>query len=313
MKYIINFLLLACCSSSFALSLDQCGRVIAHENGIFDFPPPKYCPNLETCPQQFDAILKYNERKPINKQIHFTKISIRTLNDGSWVVAHEQIQYVKMPSVLAKNIHLLPGAIKVIEDTKEMPYQIEKGFKIVSVDLSKIDSAQFDFYRKYNIGVYRLSEYVSHDRKAELCYMLYFKTSPNENIIKEIDGLAINQRTILETNDNEEAAWIHNHQGSTSDGIWFAGRVSTPSNLDALLENAKSYTKMWAIEVNNNSNTEKLVKKINTTTSYVTEVDSMGYDKLKELFKSYCKVPLKEVGSKLTMTSRPADCLENRI
>lgn len=139
--------------------------------------------------------------------------------------------------------------------------------------------------------------------------MLYFKTDPNQNIINEIDRLGINNRTVLESRGNDDADWVHNHQGQKS-GIFFTGRVGSPGELDDLLKIAPTYgNKMWAIEVDKNDDTVQIVKTVNAT-QYISHVDSMLYDLLKESLITACDKPLLDVGSNTTMTSRPMDCLD---
>ncbi|WP_201258185.1 hypothetical protein, partial [Piscirickettsia litoralis] len=72
-------------------NLSQCGRVIAHENGWVNFDPAKICHGLNTCPAQLGKMEEYNSEHPTN-QLHFVKMSLRTLNDGSWVISHNAVQ-----------------------------------------------------------------------------------------------------------------------------------------------------------------------------------------------------------------------------
>jgi hypothetical protein len=326
-------------------ALGDAGRVLAHEDGPFNFIPFKYCQRINPCPAQLRAMLAENEQRPLAQQIHFVKISIRTLNDGTWVVAHDQVQYIVTSTSAASRaeeigagvqlLHELPAGKKLfsfeqdgkthygVTDGRSVEYfrrnhaaaevkSIPRDKNIISVDLSAIDSSQLaDLEKTYGdlVDVYRLEDFTKNGLAPNFSYMLYFKTDPNQNIINEIDRLGINNRTVLESRSNDDADWVHNHQGQKS-GIFFTGRVGSPGELDDLLKIAPTYgNKMWAIEVDKNDDTVQIVKTVNAT-QYISHVDSMLYDLLKESLITACDKPLLDVGSNTTMTSRPMDCLD---
>lgn len=333
--------------SAHPTSLGQAGRVIAHEDGPFNFIPFIYCRRLNPCPNQLTAMIESNRQQPLERQIHFVKLSIRTLSDGTWVVAHDQVQYILTSQSDASRAAKLGRGIQIlrrlptgkqlylmhrdsadeyavddrrppiasssqqsnaIESSQELPR--DKG--IVAVDLSTIDSNQLTALQgTYGdlLDVYRLEDFVKKDPSQDLNYMLYFKTDPNQNIIDEIDRLGLNDRAVLESRSNDDATWVHDHQGGKS-GVFFTGRVGAADELAALLKTAPEYgNKLWAIEVDANSDTPALVKRVNAT-QYVSHVDSMSFDLLKEALFTACATPLATLQSTTTMTSRPTDCLD---
>lgn len=110
--------------------LGTAGRVIAHENGVFNFVPLLICHGQTTCPQQLAAMRKDNNDKPLSQQLHFVKMSIQTLADGNWVVAHDQTQII-LDAISAQNLSALklgpgvsvqtqiPAGKKLIKFTRE--------------------------------------------------------------------------------------------------------------------------------------------------------------------------------------------------
>lgn len=294
--FVLAFIMV--CGNACAITLPECGRVIINQNDNYDFPKKTICKHHEICPKQFDAILKYNEQKPLAKQLHFTKLHIRALKDKTWVVAHDQYQSVTLKDPLDRNnIKIIPNVIDYVDS------------KHIRVNLNEIDAATLAFYQKRNIGVYTLSDYIAHDPQGQLCYMLEFRTNPNEDIISEIDSLGINTRTLLEANDAKMTAWFSQHQGKA--GIWFAGYVSTLTELDVLLEEAKNYQHMWAITVHPRTGFYyRIIDKINLETPYISEID---YSSSLELLGTLCHKALIILDSKLTQTNRPMQCVKYAI
>jgi hypothetical protein len=322
----------------------EAGRVIAHEDGPFNFFPLTLCHGQNTCPQQLVAMRRSNQGKPLSQQLHFIKVSIRTLQDGSWVVAHDDTQYLipfsdRAPGVVPPGATLLehlPAGKKLLAlpragarpdylvydptparqaaiaagKLKTLP-RLPRAQKILAVTLSAITSAQFDQYKaRYGdrFDVYRLRDYVAADAQGEFNYMLYFKTDPNPAIVDEIDALGINPRTVLESRSNRDAQWVHEHQG-TRGGIFFTGRVDSSPALAELLAQAPAYgPQLWAIEVEYNAETAELVRQVNAT-RYVSHVDAMPYAQ-QEVFATGCRKTLVDIDSAMTMTSRPLDCLK---
>jgi len=329
------------------LTLGQAGRVIAHEDGPFNFFPFTYCERNNPCPAQLSAMIDENKTRPLSQQIHFVKISIRTLKDGSWVVAHDQVQLILSSSSqaqkaarIAKGARVLdsppPGkALFSFQQNGNVKYGIAdsnsfkqlqrsgrvsiapasslpRDKKIVPIDLSTIDSSEFTQLQSLYgalLDVYRLKDFVTTDLAPNFAYMLYLKTDPNEQIIDDIDRLNINNRVVIESRSNDDAAWLHDHQGAKT-GIFFTGRIDTSDDLDLLLSLGPQYgSKLWAIEVDYNNDTPALVKAVNMT-KYISHVDSMSYDLLKEALATACEKPLVQLDSSTTMTSRPMDCLD---
>lgn len=288
--FVLAFIMV--CGNACAITLPECGRVIINQNDTFDFPKKTICKHREICPKQFDAILKYNEQKPLAKQLHFTKLHIRALKDKTWVVAHNQYQYVTLKDPLdINNIKIIPDVIDYVDS------------KHIRVNLNEIDAATLAFYQKRDIGVYQLSDFIAHDPQGQLCYMLKFRTTPNENIISEIDSLGINTRTLLEANDTKMTTWFGQHQGKA--GIWFAGYVSSYKELNVLLDEAKNYQHLWAIIVTGRSIIDGTTYKINHETLYLSEMD---YSSSLEWHHSLCYNALFVFGTKLVETNRPIYC-----
>ncbi|WP_028533955.1 hypothetical protein [Paludibacterium yongneupense] len=326
----------------------EAGRVIAHEDGPFDFFPLLLCHGQNTCPQQLVKMRESNMDKPLSQQLHFVKVSIRTLSDGSWVVAHDDTQYIVPFLSSAHKRHSAPPGATVLSRlpaNKKIlaltgpggrreyivydgsPAQkagiaaagrrlrplshLPRSQQIVAVTLSTIDSAQFDRYKaqyQEKFDVYRLKDYVAADGDGAFNFMLYFKTDPNPAIVDEIDALGINRRTILESRGNRDAQWVHEHQGSKG-GIFFTGRVDSPTALSQLLAQAADYGRqMWAIEVEHNAYTAEVVARVNAT-PYISEVDAMPYAQ-QEVFATGCRKTLVGLDSAITMTSRPLGCLK---
>jgi glycerophosphoryl diester phosphodiesterase len=273
-------------SSAADIPLISCGKIIAHENGLFDFNPAKVCnPGLglnHNCPNQITAMLNYNKSQgeDPNKTIRFTKMSLRTLKDGSWVVSHDD------------NVTFT-----------------DKSGKQITVALSLIDSNQFNQYREdLKFPVFRLEDYVSKDTTGALCFMLNTKTPPNSQLLSEMIADGISSRSMIEVSDNDQARWINAQVIGTP--IYFSTRVSTQQELDQVLSDVAQYgyKNMYFIEVDPNNETAQLVNAIKTK-GYLTELDSMTYDKLKEWNDSACDTPLNQFKSGVTMTSRPVECI----
>lgn len=336
-KFIMNMLrkglfliaLVALAGNVFAITLPQCGGVIANNNGYYSFPAKKWCQSKEICPNQFDAIFAYNKEHHDEEQIRFTRLPVIRLADNTWVVANSEIQHITLENKQdVDRIKPIRNAIGFV------------GHNRVRVNLANIDSTMFSYLQKYHLDVYRLSDYVSRDTRSELCYMLTLNNEPNENVINEIDSLGINNRTLLEAKnnlDNQQTAWFNAHQGKNR--IWFAGYASSKDDLNALLEKAKDYPRMWAIRVKENKHTKALVHQINKQDKYLSLVDSMSYthriinrvadivflealifpvmaaefyyrDNMHEKRHTACEVPLTHIKSKLTVTNRPDGCLK---
>lgn len=296
LSFVIGSLLSGCShKTEDNLSLAQCGRIIAHEMGAtdkgmfegkaFDFRAFEVCKPtntpFNTCPAQVAAISDYNAMVKNNKEktIRFLKMSVRTLSDHTWVVAHNDNQRSN--------------------DT--------------FFSLSKINSAQLNEYRKKDpaLSVYRIDDYVARDKNKEFCFMLNTKTSPNNNLINNINKLGLAQRTVIEPGGQDDANWLNDNQKS----VYFTTRVHSQSSLDNALKDIKErgYKKLYSIEVDpdpqNITETISLVQQIHKQ-GFTAEVDSMLYDPLREFIVTACRVPLETIGADITMTSRPVECIE---
>jgi len=120
--------------------IEQCGQVIAHENGFVNFNPLTYCHSLGTCPAQLAQIQKYNKTVSPNRQLKFAKLSIRTLKDGSWVVAHNDDQYI-MPEITSKS----PSNMIKSSGLKYLTLKVSSpvnGSNLKDIAVYKIDSPQ---------------------------------------------------------------------------------------------------------------------------------------------------------------------------
>ncbi|HGG5992952.1 TPA: hypothetical protein ACJG4C_001863 [Salmonella enterica subsp. diarizonae serovar 61:r:z53] len=295
--FCIIWSLLSGCShkTQYKLPLAQCGRIIAHEmgatdKGVFDgkafnFRAFEVCKPtnsaFNTCPGQVTAISKYNTivKSDKEKTIRFLKMSVRTLSDHTWVVAHNDSQRSNGTFFL----------------------------------LSKINSDKLNEYRKKDptLGVYRIDDYVAMDKNKEFCFMFNTKTTPNEKLIDNINKLDLAQRTLIESGSQNDANWLNDHQKS----VYFTTRVNSQSSLDNALKDIKSkgYKKLYSIEVDPNpkniDETKLLVQRIQKQ-GFTAEVDSMPYDPLREFIITACRIPLERIGADVTMTSRPVECIE---
>tara|TARA_B100001996_G_scaffold350069_1_gene309199 strand:- start:42 stop:1100 length:1059 start_codon:yes stop_codon:yes gene_type:complete len=303
--------------------LKNSGRIIAHENGYFNFDPMTLCHGINTCPAQLSAMEGYNDTMPLQKQIHFVKLSLRSLSDGTWVISHDSSQPVRIPLRDVSKFRDVSGVNCLIYQ-KSTPFVPVRGFRVCNVELSKITSRTFVQLQKYHLDVYRLDAYIRQDSNKQFSYMLYFKVAPNTNIIHSINKLRLNNRVVLEVGNNDQSAWIHNYQmsaGYKGGPVYYTGRVRNMDELNSLKQDAaaNNYKNMWAVEVSgadlrNIPATRKIVQAINSTTLFgvrwKSEVDSMHYLPLNELRKSGCKIPLHALGASMTMTSRPKNCMK---
>jgi len=346
--------------SEYPDKLGMAGRVIAHENGVFNFSPLTICNGQNTCPQQLVAMRKANIRKSLSKQLHFVKVSVRTLADGNWVVAHDQIQFI-LDAISAQNLSALklgpgvsvqsqiPVGKKLIKFTREgggVEYLIvddnamlqnlfkaspnlkdERGNDVLvtleptippnlalkKIDLSAINLEQYQKLKQIygeKFDVYQLKDFTAEDQDKYFNYFLYFKTDPNEQIIKDIHCLSLDDRAVLESRTNNDAEWVFQHQGQGK--VYFTGRVANEESLRDLLTRALAYgSLMWAIEIQSSASEATittLTKKIRST-PYVSELDAMPFSPLDELFDTGCYKTLVDLGADISMTSRPANCL----
>ncbi|QGO89972.1 hypothetical protein Psal110_00523 [Piscirickettsia salmonis] len=286
-------------------NLSQCGKVIAHENGWVNFDPAEICHGLNTCPEQLAKMTDYNSTQPASKQLHFVKMSLRRLSDGSWVISHNESQ-----PILVKNTDV--NKVRGMTGVHCAPSV--KGYNLCLVKLAALSSSNFSTLQtSYGLDVYRLSDYTNEDKANNFCYMLYFKVDPNQNILNDLYNLGINKRVLLESRDNQnDATWIQNNQ-QVDKPIYYTGRVFQQSDIDYLQDNKATFPNMWAVEISygnwkNLQTIRSYVQQVNKM-GFKTELDSMDYASGDEVKRSYCDVPLKGLGASVTMTSNPLNCL----
>ncbi len=90
-----------------ALDLSNCGRVIGHEMGLWEFfaSPPG--------PEQVDRVLK--------SELKFVKISLRKLKDGIWVVNHDDAKTIYPSPGESKIVHLSQLTWTEVQEMKKLP------------------------------------------------------------------------------------------------------------------------------------------------------------------------------------------------
>lgn len=106
------------------LTLQDCGVVVGHEMGLWEFFSP--IPN----PQQVDRVLKTN--------LVFVKISLRKLKDGTWVVHHDPDLTIYPTAGESKKISLDQLTWEDVQRLKAVPQS--------------------------KIPIYRLEEYIERDQ-----------------------------------------------------------------------------------------------------------------------------------------------------
>lgn len=326
-------------------ALSRAGRVIAHENGPFDFVPFVYCRGANPCPAQLAAIAAGDNGKALERSLHFVELPVRSLRDGSWVVARDPMQYVQLSDIEAMRadrmgpgiqvLHQVPPGKRLIsferngntdyavmdDATDLVPFlqaapssalaSLPQGSSILEINLDRIDSSQWlGLARAFGsrFDVHPLKDFATKTLAHNFNYMLRLETDPNLKLVDDIDTLGVSHQAVLESRTMKDAAWAHDHQGRTG-GIFFTGRVGNPTELDDLLNMAPAYgDKLWAIQVDKTDHTAAMVKTINAT-RYLSYVDSTPYDSQQEASSSACAETLVELDSNVTTTRRPLDCL----
>jgi hypothetical protein len=325
--------------------LSRAGRVIARENGPFDFVPFGYCRGANPCPAQLEAIVARDNGKMLERSLHFVELPIRSLRDGSWVVARDPLQYVRISNTEASRasrmgqgirvLHQIPPGKRLVSFERNgntdhavmdaslnlAAFQREvaisavtslpQGSSIVEINLDRIDSSQWEALARMlgsRFDVHRLKEFATKTLAHNFNYMLRLETDPNPSLVDDIDALGLNHQAVLASRTMNDAAWAHRHQGHTA-GIRFTARVGSPAELDELLKSASSYgDKLWAIQVDKTDRTAEMVKTINET-RFISYVDATPYDPQQETSSSACATTLGELNSDITTTLRPLDCL----
>jgi hypothetical protein len=326
-------------------ALSRAGRVIARDNGAFDFVPFVYCRGANPCPAQLEAIVARDNGKMLEQSLHFVDLPVRPLRDGSWVVARDPLQYIWLPNAEASRasrmgqgirvLHQIPPGKRLIsferngapdyavtdaslnlagfqrETPISAPASLPQGTSIVEIDLGRIDSSQWEALARTlgsRFDVHRLKGFATKTLAHNFNYMLRLETDPNSGLVDEIDALGLNHQAVLASRTMNDTAWAHEHQGHT-DGIHFTAPVGSPAELDNLLKIAPSYgDKLWAIQVGKSDRTAEMVKTINAT-RYISYVDATPYDPQQETSSSACATALVELNSNVTTTLRPLDCL----
>lgn len=322
------------------------GRVIADEDAPFDFNRFAHCRGTNPCPAQLQAIADWSEGQDLERSLHFIELSIRSLADGTWVVAHGPVQYVVVPNAAALRASKIGKGVRVVRelpvglramsflrngkpeyglmDSSDLdPVSLKsaasitplpalaRDMSIVAIDLGAIDSSQFSALRGMYadlFDVYRLDDFATHNLARLFVYMLHLESAPNRKLIRDIDDLQLDGRMVIRTRDSRDADWIDAHQGSEG-AVSFTARVSTPAELDSLLSTAPRYgSKLWAIEIDKSADTADMVRTVNNT-RYISLVDSTPYDREREASASACAETLVAVQSNVTTTRRPLDCM----
>jgi len=155
----VLLLIFAAQAATAAVTLEQCGKVIGHEMGLWEFFA------LNPGPEQVTRVLK----SPLN----FIKISLQQLKDGSWVVYHDDSIYIYDDQNNAINIQFNQVTWAEIEDYKSRP--------------------------GYFVPIYRLKDYVDRDPQGKLCWMFSPKESPDVNFVNDLIELGISDRSVILT------------------------------------------------------------------------------------------------------------------
>lgn len=327
--------------------LSRAGRVIARDNGPFDFVPLGYCHGANPCPAQLEAIVARDNGKMLEQSLHFVELPIRSLRDGSWVVARDPLQYVRISNTEASRasrmgpgvrvLHQVPPGNRLVsfERNGNTDYAVvdvslnltafqragaisavaslplAQDSSVVEVNLDRIDSSQWETLARTfgsRFDVHRLKEFATKTLAHNFNYMLRLETDPSPALVDDIDALGLNHQAVLASRTMNDASWAHRHQGHTA-GIRFTARVGSPTELDELLKIAPSYgDKLWAIQVDKTDRTAEMVKTINAT-RYISYVDATPYDPQQETSSSACATTLVTLNSNVTTTLRPLDCL----
>jgi len=325
--------------------LSRAGRVIARENGPFDFVPFGYCRGTNPCPAQLEAIVARDNGKMLERSLHFVELPIRSLRDGSWVVARDPLQHVRISNTEASRasrigqgvrvLHQIPPGKRLVSFERNSTtdyavvdasltlaaFQREAAIStvaslpqessIIEINLDRIDSSQWEALARTlgsRFDVHRLKEFATKTLAHNFNYMLRLETDPNPSLVDDIDALGLNHQAVLGSRTMNDAAWAHRHQGHTA-GIRFTARVGSPAELGELLKSAPTYgDKLWAIQVDKTDRTAEMVKTINAT-RYISYVDATPYDPQQETSSSACATTLVTLNSNVTTTLRPLDCL----
>lgn len=146
-------------ASHAAVTLENCGNVIGHEMGLWEFFA------LIPGPDQVTSVLK----SPLN----FVKISFQQLKDGSWVVYHDDSVYIYDDNNNAIYIKFNEVTWAEIEDYKSRP--------------------------GYFVPIYRLKDYTDRDPEGKLCWYFSPKESPDANFVSDLVTLGIADRSVILT------------------------------------------------------------------------------------------------------------------
>lgn len=143
--------------------------------------------------------------------------------------------------------------------------------------------------------------------------MLNTKTAPNQQLIEMMRDNGMTERSMIEVITNPHALWLSQNSGG---GIYFSTRISDDESWNQVQQWEKEgkMKDMYMVEVIAGKDTpqdraaaKKWVGLVNQQ-KMVSELDAMSYQ-AKEARDSGCDVPLKEMESILTMTSRPKSCI----
>jgi hypothetical protein len=142
-----------------ALTLADCGTIVGHEMGLWEFF------STYPSPRQVDRVLK--------SKLKFVKISLRQLKDGEWVVSHDP------------TVSIYPGLDG-------------QAVKVTLQDISWQDVENWRAIPGAFIPIYRLRDYIARDQ-GRLCWMFSPKVNPDPQLVNEILELGIQDRAVLLT------------------------------------------------------------------------------------------------------------------
>jgi hypothetical protein len=325
--------------------LSRAGRVIARDNGPFDFVPFGYCRGANPCPAQLQAIVARDNGKMLEQSLHFVELPVRSLRDGSWVVARDPLQYAPISNTEAARASRMGQGIRVLHqippDNRLVSFErngntdyavvdaslnlaafqregaistvasLPPDSSLIEINLDRIDSSQWEALARTfgsRFDVHRLKDFATKTLAHNFNYMLRLESDPNPALVDDIDALRLNHQAVLAARTMNDTIWAHVHQGHTA-GIRFTARVGSPAELDELLKIAPSYgDQLWAIQVDKTDRTAEMVRTINAT-RYISYVDATPYDPQQETSSSACATTLGELDSNVTATLRPLDCL----
>ena len=245
------------------LTLNNCGTIVGHEMGGWEFFAPIPSPN------QVKRVLRSN--------LKFVKISLRKLKDGTWVVHHDDDIAIYSSPLTNK--------------------------KVLLSQLTWLDVQRLKRNPLATVPIYRLEEYIQIDQKR-LCWMLTPKNPPDDNLVKLILKLDIQDRSVFTTGGVTEVAFLASYPEEF--GLNFAGRVGATEDA---LETYRPYLhRLWAMEVDPTPRSKEMIDAVHNL-GLRAYLDSMRFSKSYELFGSSCHKVF-AMGADITQTNRALACIK---